>query len=77
VAAAEIVAAAGHPPYTFERRQDAPADAILAEASAQAAGPGRDPVIVVGRSGHAAHQVLGSVPTRLQHHSPFPVITIP
>lgn len=74
---AEIVTAAGHLSYTFERRQDAPADAILAEAGARAAGPGRDPVIVVGRSGHAAHQVLGSVPVRLQHHSPFPVITIP
>ena len=76
-AAAEIVAAAGHLPYTFERRQDAPADAILAAASAQAAGPGGDPVVVVGRSGHAAHQILGSVPVRLQHHSPFPVITVP
>jgi nucleotide-binding universal stress UspA family protein len=75
-AAAAIVAAAGLE-YTFERRQDAPADAILAEASAQAAGPGGAPVIVVGRAGHAAHHILGSVPVRLQHHSPFPVITIP
>jgi nucleotide-binding universal stress UspA family protein len=36
-----------------------------------------DPAIVVGRSGHAAHHILGSVPVRLQHHSPFPVVTIP
>ena len=70
------MAAAGRP-YTFERRQDAPADAILAEASAQAGALGGAPVIVVGRSGHAAHQVLGSVPVRLLHHSPYPVLTIP
>jgi nucleotide-binding universal stress UspA family protein len=34
-------------------------------------------VIVVGRSGHAARHLLGSVPTRLLHHSPYPVLTIP
>jgi nucleotide-binding universal stress UspA family protein len=75
-AAAEIAAAAGVP-YTFERRQEAPADAILSAASSHdAAGPASTPVIVTGRSHHAAHQVLGSVPVRLLHQSPYPVLTI-
>jgi nucleotide-binding universal stress UspA family protein len=34
-------------------------------------------VIVVGRSSHAARHLLGSVPTHLLHHSPYPVLTIP
>jgi nucleotide-binding universal stress UspA family protein len=77
-AAAGIMAEAGLP-YTFERRQEGPADAILAEADAQAtaAANGSGPVIVVGRSGHAARHLLGSVPTRLLHRSPYPVLTIP
>jgi len=75
-AAAEIVAEACVP-YTFERRRDAPADAILAAAGDVAAAPEGGPVIVVGRSGHAARHLLGSVPTRLLHHSPYPVLTIP
>ena len=77
-AAAQIMAEAGLP-YTFDRRQEGPADAILAEADAQAAAaPGAPaPVIVVGRSGHAARHLLGSVPTRLLHHSSYPVLAIP
>jgi nucleotide-binding universal stress UspA family protein len=75
-AAGEIATAAGLP-YTFDRRQEAPADAIISAARAQAAKLGDIPVIVVGRAGHAAHQILGSVPTRLLHHSPYPVLTIP
>ncbi len=76
-AAREIVAGAGVP-YTFERRQGAPADAILAGASARAAATpdGSGPIIVVGRSGRAAHHVLGSVPVRLLHRSPYPVLAI-
>jgi nucleotide-binding universal stress UspA family protein len=75
-AAAQIAAAAGVP-YTFERRQEPPADAILSAASVQdAAEPGRTPVIVTGRSHHAAHQIIGSVPVRLLHQSPYPVLTI-
>ena len=80
-AAAQIIAAAGRGytfRHTFERLESAPADAILAAASTRAAAvPGSGPLIVVGRSGHAAHQVLGSVPVRLLHHSPYPVLTIP
>jgi nucleotide-binding universal stress UspA family protein len=75
-AAAELVAAAAVP-YTFERRQEAPAEAILHAASIHAAAePASPPVIVTGRSHHAAHQVLGSVPVRLLHQSPYPVLTI-
>ena len=33
--------------------------------------------IVVGRSGHATRHVLGSVPVRLLHHSPYPVLAVP
>ena len=75
-AAAEIMTAAGLP-YTFERRPEPAADAIVAAASAQAGALGGPPVIVVGRAGHTAHQILGSVPVRLLHHSPYPVLTIP
>jgi nucleotide-binding universal stress UspA family protein len=75
-AAAQIAGAAGVP-YTFERRQESPADAILSAASVQdAAEPGRTPVIVTGRSHHAAHEIIGSVPVRLLHQSPYPVLTI-
>jgi nucleotide-binding universal stress UspA family protein len=75
-AAAEIVAEAGVP-YTFERRRNAPADAILAAAGDIPAALEGGPVIVVGRSSHAARHLLGSVPTHLLHHSPYPVLTIP
>ncbi|MCW2933884.1 MAG: hypothetical protein JWM19_4846 [Actinomycetia bacterium] len=75
-AAAEIAAAAGVP-YTFERRQGSPPDAILAAASIQdAADPASTPIIVTGRSHHVPHQVIGSVPVRLLHQSPYPVLTI-
>jgi len=74
--AAEIAAAAGVP-YTFERRQEPPADAILHAAGIHAAAePASMPVIVTGRPHHAAHQIIGSVPVRLLHQSPYPVLTI-
>ena len=76
-AAKEIAAAAGTP-YTFERRQESPADAILhAVGSYVTAGPASTPVIVTGRSHHVPHRVIGSVPVRLLHESPYPVLTIP
>jgi hypothetical protein len=31
---------------------------------------------VTGRSHHAAHHVIGSVPVHLLNHSPYPVLTI-
>jgi hypothetical protein len=76
VAVTEITATAGTP-YTFERRQESPADAILHAASLHAAAePGQTPIIVTGRSHHATHQIIGSVPVRLLHQSPYPVLTI-
>jgi nucleotide-binding universal stress UspA family protein len=77
-AAAEISAETGVA-YTFERSRSAPAEAILSSASALAdgSGPGAGPLIVVGRSGHGARRLLGSVPTHLLAHSPFPVLAIP
>jgi hypothetical protein len=75
-AAAEIAATAGVP-YTFERRPGSPADVILHAASVHdAAEPASTPIIVTGRSHHAAHHVIGSVPVRLLHKSPYPVLTI-
>ncbi len=75
-AAKEIAAAAGTP-YTFERRQESPADAILDAAGIYAAAePASTPVIVTGRSHHVPHRVIGSVPVRLLHESPYPVVTI-
>jgi nucleotide-binding universal stress UspA family protein len=73
--AAKRIAAAAGVPYTFERRQESPADAILRAASTYAA-PGRTPVIVAGRSHHVPHRVIGSVPVRLLNQSPYPVVTI-
>ena len=76
-AAKEIADAAGTP-YTFERRQESPADAILDAAGIYAAAePASTPVIVTGRSHHVPHRVIGSVPVRLLHESPYPVLTIP
>jgi hypothetical protein len=78
-AAAQIAAAAGVP-YTFDRRQESPAEAILHaaedDAQAGAAEPGSTPIIVTGRSHHLPHQVIGSVPGRLLRQSPYPVLTI-
>lgn len=75
-AAAEISAEAGVA-HTFERSQSAPSDAILHTAGAIANHGGSGPVIVVGRSGHGASHLLGSVPTHLLAHSAFPVLAIP
>jgi nucleotide-binding universal stress UspA family protein len=75
-AAAEIAATAGVP-YTFERRQESPADAMLSAANfLDAAESASEPVLVTGRSHHAPHRILGSVPVELLHQSPYPVLTI-
>ena len=89
-AAAAIAAAAGVP-YEFQRRQESPAHAMLSAATALDGGAsgagvggggvgggvgGGEPVIVTGRSHHAPHRILGSVPVELLHESPYPVLTI-
>jgi hypothetical protein len=75
--AAKQIAAAAGTPYTFERRPESPADAILHAADAYAAAdPASTPVIVAGRSHHVPHQIIGSVPVRLLHESSYPVLTI-
>ena len=75
-AAGEIAATTGVR-YTFERRQESPADAMLSAANAlDAAEPASEPVLVTGRSHHAPHRILGSVPVELLHQSPYPVLTI-
>jgi nucleotide-binding universal stress UspA family protein len=73
--AAKRIATAAGVPYTFERRQESPADAILRTASTYAE-PDSTPVIVAGRSHHVPHRVIGSVPVRLLNQSPYPVVTI-
>ena len=75
-AVADIAAKAGVP-YTFDRYQDAPASAILSAADAVATEDEPGPDIVVGRSGHTAPHLLGSVPAHLLRHSPYPVLAIP
>jgi nucleotide-binding universal stress UspA family protein len=77
-AATAIVGEAGETglDYTFVRRQGAPTEAILAAAADLAERSEADPVIIVGRSGHAAHRLLGSVPTHLLARSPFPVLAV-
>jgi nucleotide-binding universal stress UspA family protein len=76
-AAMEIADAAGAR-YMFERREESPADAILDAASVYAAAdPASAAVIVTGRSHHVPHRVIGSVPVRLLHESPYPVLTVP
>ena len=57
--AAQGIAAAAGTPYTFERRQESPADAILDAAGIHAAAePASTPVIVTGRSHHVPHRVI-------------------
>ena len=76
--AAQQIAVAAGTPYTFERRQESPETAILdATGSYAAAEPASMPIIVTGRSHHVPHRVIGSVPVRLLHESPYPVLTIP
>jgi hypothetical protein len=40
-------------------------------------GPGAAVVLIVGRSQHGYHHVLGSVPAALERHVHYPVIVIP
>lgn len=63
--------------YSFVRRPGAPTEAILSAAADLADRSAADPVIIVGRSGHATHRLLGSVPTHLLARSLYPVLAVP
>jgi nucleotide-binding universal stress UspA family protein len=65
--------------WHFQRRDGGIADELLAVAEGlrDRQGPDASVVIVVGRSEHGYHHVLGSVPQALERHDHFPVIVIP
>jgi nucleotide-binding universal stress UspA family protein len=65
-------------PWPHGRGQDDPAGELIAVADdlRRRHGPGASVVIVVGRSEHGYHHVLGSVPQSLERHAHYPVITI-
>jgi nucleotide-binding universal stress UspA family protein len=64
--------------WTFHRGEGEIAPALIAEADAQAEGDQHaQVVIVVGLPEHRYHQVIGSVPTGLAHHSHVPVLLVP
>ncbi len=63
----------------LQRRDGAIADQLIAAADdlRRQRGPQAAVVIVVGRSEHGYHHVLGSVPQALERHDHFPVLVIP
>jgi hypothetical protein len=65
--------------WHFQRRDGAIADQLIAVADdlCYQHGPDASVVIVVGRSEHGYHHVLGSVPRALERHNHYPVIVIP
>jgi nucleotide-binding universal stress UspA family protein len=65
--------------WSYERRDGGVVDQLVAvvEERRASAPEGTDTVVVVGRSAHAVHKVVGSVPVGLLHRSPAPVVTIP
>jgi nucleotide-binding universal stress UspA family protein len=65
--------------WHFQRRNGAIAAQLTAVADdlRRQHGPGASVVIVVGRSEHGYHHVLGSVPQALERHDHYPVIVIP
>ena len=64
--------------WHFQRRDGAIAGQLIAAADdlRRRHGPGASVVIVVGRSEHGYHHVLGSVPQALERHAHYPVIVI-
>ena len=74
--ASHLRGAAQH--WHFQHRAGAIAGQLIAVADdlRRRHGPGASVVIVVGRSEHAYHHVLGSVPQSLERHAHYPVITI-
>ena len=65
--------------WHFQRRDGAIADELIAVADELRRQRGAEAavVIIVGRSEHGYHHVLGSVPQALERHDDFPVIVIP
>ena len=65
--------------WHFQRRDGAIADNLIAVADELRYGHGPDAEVflVVGRSEHGYHQVIGSVPAALERHVHYPVIVIP
>ena len=65
--------------WHFQRRNGAIADNLIAVADElrRQHGPDAAVVLIVGRSEHGYHHVLGSVPSALERHVHYPVIVIP
>jgi nucleotide-binding universal stress UspA family protein len=66
--------------WSFERRDGSPVEEILAAAKERSATAPSDTTttfIVVGRSAHAIHHLIGSVPVGLLHRSEYPVVVVP
>ena len=65
--------------WHFQRRDGAIADNLIAAADElrRQHGPDAAVVLIVGRSEHGYHHVLGSVPAALERHAHYPVIVIP
>jgi len=65
--------------WHFQRRDGAIADNLIAVAGELRLEHGPDAAVflVVGRSEHGYHHVLGSVPAALERHVHYPVIVIP
>jgi nucleotide-binding universal stress UspA family protein len=64
--------------WHFQRRDGAIADNLIAVADdlRYRHGPDAEVFLVVGRSEHGYHHVLGSVPAALERHVHYPVIVI-
>ena len=65
--------------WHFQRRDGAIADNLIAVADdlRYRHGPDAEVFLVVGRSEHGYHHVLGSVPNALERHVHYPVLVIP
>jgi nucleotide-binding universal stress UspA family protein len=65
--------------WHFQRRDGAIADNLIAVADElrYTRGPDTEVFLIVGRSEHGYHHVLGSVPAALERHVHYPVIVIP
>ncbi len=65
--------------WHFQRQDGAIADTLIAVADdlRRQHGPDAEVVLVVGRSEHGYHHIVGSVPSALERHGHYPVIIIP